>query len=105
MILRILAALALSVPLSAAAVKLSPQQCQSLGEFAQGAAEVRDIGANRDKHIAYVMKANEGLPAEMEALLRKTMEAVHASKRSPAEIGQALFLQCMAAEGQIGDII
>ena len=105
MILRTLAALALSAPLTALAFQLTPQQCQSLGAFAQGAAEIRDLGADRDKHIVFAMRANEGLPPELDALLRKTLEAVYASKAPPADIGQTLFMRCMAAAGQVGDII
>jgi len=105
MLRHLIATFLLSLPLTAGAVQLTPEQCQSLGAFAKQAAEIRDLGADRDKHIAYVMAANQSLPPELEALLRQVMAVVYASKVTPSELGQMLFLKCLQAKGEIGEMI
>ena len=94
---------ALFITAPAHALQLDADGCRSLAQFVASAAQMRDIGANKDKHMAAVVKANAEQPPELLAFLKKALAGVYASKATPQELAEATMQVCLAQEGKLGE--
>lgn len=72
--------------------------CQYFAQFARGAADVRDTGADMRKHIR-VLRRNAGESLrDVLPIFEREVARIYAEGRTPAEAEQAAYLRCVSGE-------
>lgn len=94
------AVLLVSIELFAAA--LTPQQCDQLGQWVYDQADSRDNGASRKEHEDAVKQANQGVGADIVAMLLRELGKVYADAKPPLIAAMEARYECYARKGEIG---
>ena len=98
---RVLAAALLFVVTPAESLQLNPAGCESYALFVRSAAEVRDLGADLEKHQDLVEKKAAALPEDVRKFLRREVARIHASSEKPDDLSIATFRRCVVAQGVV----
>jgi len=87
----------------AIAVQLTPGQCKALAQWVQGVADVRDLGVDREKHLAFLLNANSEIPVEMQALLKREFQNLYDQPTvPPLLLAQEVYSRCVRSKGDMG---
>ena len=87
---------------NAYAVVLQPEQCQSLALFMGKVAEVRDFKADQKLHTESLVRANEELPLDLQAMLAREIAKVYDMNLPPELVIQEVYGRCMRSKGDMG---
>jgi hypothetical protein len=94
----VVAALAWIPHAAAQGVGFTDRECKALAHFARASAEIRDIGAQLEKHVVLVrQRVAEGgwrLSLELERELRR----VYAERLEPSRAEESAHTRCMSGE-------
>lgn len=74
------------------------QDCLGLGYFVRMTAEVRDLGADVDKHVALVRKRVAPGGADLSDVLERELRRVYAEALPPAKAEESTYTRCMSGE-------
>jgi type III secretion system FlhB-like substrate exporter len=85
------------------AVQLSEQGCGEYAAVIKAAAESRDVGADRDKYLAALMRKNAHVSDELLSVVRAEVVRVWSSAASPDDLYQVVLRACHASQGRIGE--
>lgn len=76
----------------------SARECQQLAQFARATAEIRDIGAHMDKHLALVRRRVAEGGVQLSALIERELVRVYAEGLAPEAAEQSTHTRCMTGE-------
>ena len=89
---------------SAQVPRLNPSDCRALALIAGTFAEVRDLGADREKYRALLRRMNESVNAEAMVLIMGELDLVYDAWPSPQQAFSDALRRCAAEiERQGGD--
>lgn len=105
----LLAALVISLAYAAPAraIKIPADWCKPLSAVAKSFAELRDIGAIEEKHLAYVrqLARERGSDPTVVRSMEITLRRIYTKQRllTPDEIEESTFKRCIENVGDLGE--
>lgn len=84
-------------------VRLSQEECRELGNWVERMAEVRDIGADVEKHVAWMKSRHLNLSRSYVGIMESELRAVYGQpKMTPSQASTSVYSRCMA--GVVGGL-
>lgn len=108
---RVLMVLALAVAFGMVAttcalaqVQMTPAACKDLGDWVERMAQIRDLGADRDRHIAWMKARNGGLARQFVQIMEGELQRIYNDRPrlAPDQASTSTYTRCMV--GAIGAV-